>query len=58
MLAVVMLQPVRDQPRVGHHRVEVVEAAGLVDTEWYVRGRVTARGETTDRLYVVGRTPA
>lgn len=38
--------------------VEVVEAAGLVDTEWYVRGRVTARGETTDRLYVVGRTPA
>jgi uncharacterized protein YceH (UPF0502 family) len=40
------------------HVVGVVEAAGLVDIEWYVRGPVTARGETTDRLYVVGRTPA
>ena len=36
--------------------VGVVEAAGLVDIEWYVRGPV--RGETTQRLYVVGRTPA
>ena len=35
--------------------VRAVEAAGLVGVEWYVRGPVTARGETTDRLYVVGR---
>jgi uncharacterized protein YceH (UPF0502 family) len=38
--------------------VAMVEAAGLVDTEWYRRGPVTARGETTERLYVVGRRPA
>lgn len=37
--------------------VGVVEAAGLVDVEWYARGPVTARGETTQRLYVVGRKP-
>jgi SAM-dependent methyltransferase len=37
--------------------VGVVEAAGLVDVEWYVRGPRTGRGETTERLYVVGRTP-
>ncbi|WP_353509029.1 DUF480 domain-containing protein [Intrasporangium sp.] len=35
--------------------VGVVEAAGLVDVEWYVRGPITARGETTERLYVIGR---
>ena len=35
----------------------VVEAAGLVDVEWYLRGPVAARGETTQRLYVVGRRP-
>lgn len=35
--------------------VGVVESAGLVDVEWYVRGPLTARGETTRRLYVVGR---
>jgi SAM-dependent methyltransferase len=38
--------------------VGVVESAGLVDVEWYLRGPVTARGETTQRLYVVGRNPA
>ena len=37
--------------------VGVVEAAGLVDVEWYVRGPLTVRAETTERLYVVGRTP-
>jgi uncharacterized protein YceH (UPF0502 family) len=37
--------------------VAAVEAAGLVDVEWYLRGPLTARGETTQRLYVVGRTP-
>ena len=37
--------------------VGVVEAAGLVDVEWYLRGPLTARGETTQRLYVVGRKP-
>jgi uncharacterized protein YceH (UPF0502 family) len=35
----------------------VVESAGLADIEWYLRGPVTARGETTQRLYVVGRKP-
>lgn len=38
--------------------VGVVEAAGLVDVEWYHRGPLTGRGETTQRLYVVGRRPA
>jgi uncharacterized protein YceH (UPF0502 family) len=37
--------------------VEAVGNAGLVDVEWYVRGPVTARGETTQRLYVIGRAP-
>jgi len=37
--------------------VGAVEAAGLVDVEWYLRGPLTARGETTQRLYVVGRRP-
>ena len=38
--------------------VGVLEATGLVDTEWYLRGPVASRGETTQRLYVVGRLPA
>jgi uncharacterized protein YceH (UPF0502 family) len=33
----------------------LVEAAGLVDIEWYHRGPVKERGETTNRLYVVAR---
>lgn len=37
--------------------VAVVESAGLIDVEWYLRGPVTARGETTQRLYVIGRQP-
>ena len=37
--------------------VGAVEAAGLVDVEWYVRGPLTARGERSRRLYVVGRKP-
>jgi SAM-dependent methyltransferase len=37
--------------------VGVVESAGLVDVEWYLRGPLTARGETTQRLYVIGRRP-
>lgn len=37
--------------------VRTVEAAGLADVEWYLRGPVTARGETTERLYVVARRP-
>ncbi len=35
--------------------VALVEAAGLTDIEWYHRGPITSRGETTERLYVVGR---
>lgn len=38
--------------------VALVEGAGLAEVEWYLRGPVTARGETTQRLYVVGRKPA
>jgi uncharacterized protein YceH (UPF0502 family) len=38
--------------------IGLVEAVGLVDVEWYLRGPVVSRGETTQRLYVVGRKPA
>jgi uncharacterized protein YceH (UPF0502 family) len=37
--------------------VASVEAAGLVHVEWYHRGPFTTRGETTERLYVLGRMP-
>jgi uncharacterized protein YceH (UPF0502 family) len=33
----------------------LVEGAGFTDVEWYRRGPLIARGETTERLYVVGR---
>jgi uncharacterized protein YceH (UPF0502 family) len=35
--------------------VRAVEAAGLTDVEWYLRGPLSTRGETTQRLYVVAR---
>jgi SAM-dependent methyltransferase len=35
--------------------VATVESAGLVDVEWYERGPLPARGETTQRLYVLAR---
>jgi uncharacterized protein YceH (UPF0502 family) len=38
--------------------VNVVEAAGLTDVEWYLRGPIAGRGETTRRLYVIGRSPS
>jgi uncharacterized protein YceH (UPF0502 family) len=38
-----------------HDVVALVEAAGLVDLEWYHRGPVAGREETTERLYVIGR---
>ena len=38
--------------------VALVESAGLRDVEWYLRGPIQPRGETTQRLYVVGRKPA
>jgi uncharacterized protein len=34
-----------------------VERAGLRDVEWYHRGPITSRGETTERLYVLARKP-
>ena len=37
------------------HVVASVEAGRLTDVEWYLRGRLAARGETSDRLYVVAR---
>jgi uncharacterized protein YceH (UPF0502 family) len=38
--------------------VALVEAAGLVGVEWYLRSAVVDRDETTNRLYVVARKPA
>ncbi|HEY0949691.1 DUF480 domain-containing protein [Nocardioides sp.] len=35
--------------------VSVLNAAGLTDVEWYLRGPHAQRQETTERLYVVGR---
>jgi uncharacterized protein YceH (UPF0502 family) len=35
----------------------IVEQAGLRDIEWYHRGPLSARGETTERLYVLARKP-
>jgi uncharacterized protein YceH (UPF0502 family)/phospholipid N-methyltransferase len=35
----------------------IVEQTGLLDIEWYHRGALTARGETTQRLYVLARKP-
>jgi len=43
-----------------HEPAEVVaaaEAAGLVDVEWFRRSAVVTRGETSERLYVLGRRP-
>lgn len=37
--------------------VGIVEHAGLQDIEWYHRGPFTARGESTERLYVLARKP-
>jgi uncharacterized protein YceH (UPF0502 family) len=37
--------------------VAAVTAAGLQDVEWYVRGPIPARQETTDRYYVLARRP-
>ena len=37
--------------------VRLVTAAGLTDVEWYRRGPVESRGETTERLYVLARRP-
>jgi hypothetical protein len=35
----------------------VVAEAGLVDVEWYHRGPILVRDETTERLYVLARKP-
>lgn len=35
----------------------IVEQIGLLDIEWYHRGPLTGRGETTQRLYVLARKP-
>ncbi|MFT4286100.1 DUF480 domain-containing protein [Nocardioides sp.] len=37
--------------------LDVVEAAGLVDIEWYVRGPLDERCETVQRFYVIARKP-
>ncbi len=33
------------------------EAAGLVDLEWYHRGAIISRGETSERFYLLARKP-
>lgn len=38
--------------------VAAVEAAGLVDVEWYHRGPFAARAEQSERLYLLARLPA
>ncbi|GAA1614105.1 hypothetical protein GCM10009742_76770 [Kribbella karoonensis] len=38
--------------------VQLLEAAGLTDIEWYLRGPLASHAETTNRLYLVARTPA
>lgn len=48
----VSLDFVRHEPEAV---VALVEAAGLTDVEWYVRGPVGSRGETATRLYVLAR---
>lgn len=50
-------QPV-DLDFVSHGPAEIrrlVEAAGLTDISWYLRGPNLARGESTERLYVLGQ---
>jgi uncharacterized protein YceH (UPF0502 family) len=37
--------------------VALAERAGLRDVEWYHRGPLAERGESTERLYVLGRKP-
>ena len=37
--------------------VGLVKAAGLGDVEWYRRGALAQRGETSNRLFVVARKP-
>jgi uncharacterized protein YceH (UPF0502 family) len=37
--------------------IAAVERAGLVDVEWYHRGPITGRGESTERLYLLARKP-
>ena len=37
--------------------VAAITAAGLQHIEWYVRGPIQARQETTDRFYVMARRP-
>jgi uncharacterized protein YceH (UPF0502 family) len=37
--------------------IGVLSSAGLVELEWYLRGPIASRGETTHRLYVIGHKP-
>jgi uncharacterized protein YceH (UPF0502 family) len=39
------------------HVLDVVDRAGLVDVEWYLRGPFAFRRENTQRLYVLARKP-
>ncbi len=38
--------------------VDAVRATGLEAVEWYLRGPITGRDETTERLYVLARRPS
>jgi hypothetical protein len=37
--------------------LSLVERTGLSDVEWFLRGPLAGRGETTERLYVLARKP-
>ncbi|MFG1908020.1 DUF480 domain-containing protein [Kribbella sp. NPDC048928] len=38
--------------------VQLLESAGLTSIEWYLRGPLTSHAETTNRLYLLARTPS
>ncbi|MBF4162109.1 DUF480 domain-containing protein [Nocardioides sp. CBS4Y-1] len=40
-----------------HEVVRLVEQAGLVEVEWYRRGALAHRGETSERLYLIASKP-
>jgi hypothetical protein len=38
--------------------VNAVQSAGLTNPEWYLRGPLPTHSETTNRLYIIARTPS
>jgi uncharacterized protein len=40
------------------HLQHLLESAGLTDIEWYLRNPLASHAETTNRLYLIARTPS